>query len=96
VERDEELRVDDAERWEVKEDDDAKRDGRDGRLERMMTQRKMGSLQRMYMQRSWDLWNVGKRSSGIGSICNKCNEKGLQPVPVTCVGCAECMCYYFS
>jgi hypothetical protein len=47
VERDEELREDDAERWEVKEDDDAKRDGR---LERRMTQRKMGSLQRMYMQ----------------------------------------------
>jgi len=30
---------------------------------------------------------VGKCSSGIG-ICNKCNEKGLQPMPVTCVGCA--------
>jgi hypothetical protein len=28
VERDEELREDDAERWEVEEDDDAKRDGR--------------------------------------------------------------------
>jgi hypothetical protein len=47
VERDEELREDDAERWEVKEDDDAKRDGR---LERMIMQRKMGSSQRMYMQ----------------------------------------------
>ncbi len=43
MEIDEELREDDAER-------DERVMQRDGRLERMMTQRKMGSLQRMYMQ----------------------------------------------
>jgi hypothetical protein len=81
VERDEELREDDEERWEVREDDDAEKDGE-------LTE----DVHAMIL----GLWNVGKRSSGIGSICNKCNEKGLQPMPVTCVGCAECMCYYFS
>ncbi len=81
MERDEELREDDEERWEVREDDDAEKDGE-------LTE----DVHAMIL----GLWNVGKRSSGIGSICNKCNEKGLQPMPVTCVGCAECMCYYFS
>ncbi len=81
MERDEELREDDEERWEVREDDPAEKDGE-------LTE----DVHAMIL----GLWNVGKRSSGIGSICNKCNEKGLQPMPVTCVGCAECMCYYFS
>lgn len=100
VERDEELREDDAER-------DERVLQRYGRLKRMMMRREMGGQRGYDAEKDGELtedvhamilglWNVGKRSSGIGSICNKCNEKGLQPMPVTCVGCAECMCYYFS